>query len=232
MNSHAHEAAATSATAKTPKVGFVSLGCPKALTDSELILTQLSAEGYQTSKTFEGADLVIVNTCGFIGPAKQESIRVLNELAAGKKRGQLLIAAGCLSQRYGAQLLEWVPALDGIIGTRRWMDIVGFVHELRERRSPEVLYHLPETAHTVGADEGGVVRAAVQGTSAYLKVADGCRRPCAFCAIPLIKGTPRDRSASQNRRAPPASGLSSTPISRPLPRTSLTCGLGISASLS
>ncbi len=94
-----------------------------------------------------------------------------------------------MSQRYGAQLLEWVPALDGIIGTRRWMDIVDFVHRLRERRSPEALYHLPESAHTVGSDEGGALRAAVQGASAYLKVADGCRRPCAFCAIPLIKGT-------------------------------------------
>ncbi len=178
-----------SSNARADKFHLVNLGCSKNLVDSQSMAQLLGEDGLTPVESAKSAEVLIVNTCGFIGPAKQESIRVLNELAAGKKRGQLLIAAGCLSQRYGAQLLEWVPALDGIIGTRRWMDIVGFVHELRERRSPEVLYHLPETAHTVGADEGGVVRAAVQGTSAYLKVADGCRRPCAFCAIPLIKGT-------------------------------------------
>jgi ribosomal protein S12 methylthiotransferase len=101
----------------------------------------------------------------------------------------MLIAAGCMSQRYGGQMLEWVPGLDGVIGTRRWMDIVGFVQELRERRQPGPLYHLPTEAVTVGSDERGALRAAVQGASAYVKVADGCRRPCAFCAIPLIKGT-------------------------------------------
>ncbi len=178
-----------SSQARASKFHLVNLGCSKNLVDSQSMAQLLGEDGMRPTETAKSAEVLIVNTCGFIGPAKQESIRVLNELAAGKKRGQLLIAAGCLSQRYGAQLLEWVPALDGIIGTRRWMDIVDFVHRLRERRSPEALYHLPETAHTVGSDEGGALRAAVQGASAYLKVADGCRRPCAFCAIPLIKGT-------------------------------------------
>jgi ribosomal protein S12 methylthiotransferase len=78
--------------------------------------------------------------------------------------------------------------VDGVLGTRRWMDIVQVVRELRKGPHPEPLYHLPEAA-TVGADERGVLRASIAGASAYLKVADGCRRPCAFCAIPLIKGT-------------------------------------------
>jgi ribosomal protein S12 methylthiotransferase len=88
-----------------------------------------------------------------------------------------------------------VPGLDGVIGTRRWMDIVDVVQRLRAGPHPAPLYHLPETAATVGADpltvagESATLRAAVQGRSAYLKIADGCRRPCAFCAIPLIKGT-------------------------------------------
>jgi ribosomal protein S12 methylthiotransferase len=174
---------------KSKRFHLISLGCSKNMVDSQSMAQLLGQAGYETSETAKSAEVLIVNTCGFIGPARDESIRVLNELAEGKKRGQMLIAAGCMSQRYGGQMLEWVPGLDGVIGTRRWMDIVGFVHELRERKQPGPLYHLPTEAATVGSDERGALRAAVQGASAYVKVADGCRRPCAFCAIPLIKGT-------------------------------------------
>jgi ribosomal protein S12 methylthiotransferase len=134
------------------------------------------------------ADVLIVNTCGFIGPARDESLDVLSELAENKADHQQLVAAGCLTQRYGAEVIQQVPGIDGILGTRRWMDIVDVVEKLRHNKYPEPLYHLPDTP-TVGADEGGVARVALQGSSAYLKIADGCRRPCAFCAIPLIKGT-------------------------------------------
>ncbi len=148
----------------------------------------LMNDGYRMVETPERASVLIVNTCGFIGPAKQESLDVLRELAESKREDQVLIAAGCLTQRYGAEVAQKVPGVDGVLGTRRWMDIVQVVRELRKGPHPEPLYHLPE-APTVGADEGGAVRAAITGASAYLKVADGCRRPCAFCAIPLIKGT-------------------------------------------
>ncbi len=94
-----------------------------------------------------------------------------------------------MAQRYGRELVERVPGLDGVIGTRRWMDIVALNKRLRARKHPEPLYHLPTDAVTVGSDERGALRAAIQGKSAYVKIADGCRRPCAFCAIPLIKGT-------------------------------------------
>jgi ribosomal protein S12 methylthiotransferase len=167
---------------------LVSLGCSKNTVDSESMAQLLGRAGFTATADARQAEVLIVNTCGFIGPAKQESVSVLNELAAGKRRGQLLIAAGCLSQRYGAELLQWAPGLDGVIGTRRWVDIVDFVGRLRERRRPEPLYHLPDEAVTVG-DDPAALRVAVQGASAYLKIADGCRRPCAFCAIPLIKGT-------------------------------------------
>lgn len=174
---------------KSKRFHLVSLGCSKNTVDSESMAQLLGGAGYAASDKPGEAEVLIVNTCGFIGPAKQESVNVLNELASTKKRGQMLIAAGCLSQRYGAELMKWVPGLDGLIGTRRWMDIVDFVQRLRERPHPEPLYHLPDEAVTVGADEHGALRAARQGNSAYLKIADGCRRPCAFCAIPLIKGT-------------------------------------------
>jgi ribosomal protein S12 methylthiotransferase len=163
---------------------LVSLGCAKNTVDSESMAALLHREGYAASQDPEQAQVLIVNTCGFIGPAKDESLSVLRTLSDGKKQGQVLIAAGCLTQRYGSEIIEQVPGIDGLLGTRRWMDIVKVV----QNTAREPVYHLPEVA-VVGSDEKGVLRAAIQGASAYLKIADGCRRPCAFCAIPLIKGT-------------------------------------------
>ncbi len=171
---------------------LVSLGCAKNTVDSDSMAQLLLTDGYSASEDPALADVLIVNTCGFIGPSRDESIEVLNELAEEKIEGQLLIAAGCLSQRFSEYVAEKVPAIDGMLGTRRWMDIVTVVKKLRKMRNnyrPEILYHLPENAKTVGKDEGDVLRANVFGSSAYIKIADGCRRPCAFCSIPLIKGT-------------------------------------------
>ncbi|MBT3321119.1 MAG: 30S ribosomal protein S12 methylthiotransferase RimO [Anaerolineae bacterium] len=171
---------------------LVSLGCAKNTVDSDSMAQLLLQDGYSASEDPALADVLIVNTCGFIGPSRNESITVLNELAEEKVEGQLLIAAGCLSQRFSELVAKEVPHIDGMLGTRRWMDIVSVVKKLRKMRNnyrPEILYHLPENAKTVGKDEGDILRANVFGSSAYLKIADGCRRPCAFCSIPLIKGT-------------------------------------------
>lgn len=167
---------------------LVSLGCAKNTVDSDSMATLLLEAGFELSDSPEQAEIMIVNTCGFIGSAKDESLGVLKELAEGKRSGQVLIAAGCLTQRYGAEVAQKVKGIDGILGTRRWMDIVKVVKKLRQDPYPEPHYHLPQ-AETVGVDEHGILRASVQGVSAFLKIADGCRRPCAFCAIPLIKGT-------------------------------------------
>lgn len=167
---------------------IVSLGCAKNIVDSESMAQLMCGSGYMLADTPNNAEVLVVNTCGFIGPAKEESIQVLSEMASKKSDGQVLIAAGCLTQRYGAEVVSLVPGIDGLLGTRRWMDIVDVVQQLRESDHPEPLYHLPK-APTVGSDEGGARQAAKQGASAYIKIADGCRRPCAFCAIPLIKGT-------------------------------------------
>jgi ribosomal protein S12 methylthiotransferase len=174
---------------------LVSLGCAKNTVDSDSMAQLLLRDGYRFAEDPAKASVLIVNTCGFIGPAKQESLDVLRDLAGSKRSGQVLIAAGCLTQRYGAEVARQVPGIDGILGTRRWMDIVQVVRELRQTAHPEPLYHLPSEAQTVGPDPIGaqgadpVLRASVAGASAYVKIADGCRRPCAFCAIPLIKGT-------------------------------------------
>jgi ribosomal protein S12 methylthiotransferase len=166
---------------------LVSLGCAKNTVDSESMGSLLNQGGYAAVEKPEAAELLIVNTCGFIQQAREESLDVLRELADSKKNGQLLIAAGCLPERYRSLITEKVKGIDGFIGTRRWMDIMDLVSELHVSvGTPR--YHLPET-DTVGRDEKGVLRAAVQGASSYLKIADGCRHLCAFCSIPLIKGT-------------------------------------------
>ena len=168
---------------------LVSLGCAKNTVDSDSMAQLLIRDGYRAVEDPARANVLIVNTCGFIGPAKEESIQVLRELSEGKRKNQILIAAGCLTQRYGSEVAVKVPGIDGVLGTRRWMDIVQVVRELRKGPHPEPLYHLPDEAKTVGTDEQDALRVSVAGASAYLKIADGCRRPCAFCAIPLIKGT-------------------------------------------
>lgn len=174
-------------------IHLVSLGCAKNLVDSESMAQLLGSSGYQFTENPDEAGLLIVNTCGFIGPAKEESFEALADLASGKREGQKLIAAGCLTQRYGAEVARRVPGIDGILGTRRWMDVVDVVERLRSAGDlGQPLYHLPDSP-TVGGEVEDVQRVALQGTSAYLKIADGCRRPCAFCAIPLIKGTALSR---------------------------------------
>lgn len=176
---------------------LLSLGCSKNTVDSESMAALLGQAGFRGNGNPEDAEILIVNTCGFIEAARQESYSALCDLAASKHPGQLLIAAGCLSQRYGQDLAQEVPGLDGVIGTRRWMDIVPFVRDLRQRIHPQTFYHLPAEALTVGRDERGIHRVAIQGSSAYLKISDGCRRPCAFCAIPQIKGTLVSRPAEK-----------------------------------
>lgn len=164
----------------------------------------LLRDGYRAVEDPGQASVLIVNTCGFIGPAKKESLETLRELADHKRDDQVLIAAGCLTQRYGPEVAREVPGIDGILGTRRWMDIVELVRSVRAGPHPSPRYHLPGPATTVGTDERDVLRASVAGASAYLKIADGCRRPCAFCAIPLIKGTavsrPPERIVDEARR--------------------------------
>ena len=148
----------------------------------------LERGGYELCEEPGDSDVLLVNTCGFIAPAKTESLTVLRQLAAEKKPGQILIAAGCLTQRYGAEVAREVPGVDAVMGTRRWMDVLAVAGKARRMGQQGPLIHLPDVP-TVGRDEHGVVRGARQGGSAYLEIADGCVHACSFCAIPLIKGT-------------------------------------------
>ncbi|MBG0783547.1 MAG: 30S ribosomal protein S12 methylthiotransferase RimO [Anaerolineaceae bacterium] len=171
-----------------PTYHLISLGCPKNLVDSESMAELMNREGYQAVEDPDSATYLIVNTCGFLKSAREEAIAVLTDLASEKKIGQKIIAAGCMTELHRHELLDNVPGIDGLLGTRRWMDILDVIRGTEEKRSTIPFTHFPQAAH-VGLDEKGTYRAAVQGGSAYLKIADGCRRACSYCLIPLIKGT-------------------------------------------
>ena len=163
---------------QAPKVGFVSLGCPKALTDSELILTQLSAEGYQTSKTFQGADLVIVNTCGFIDDAVKESLDTIGEALA--ENGKVIVT-GCLGARQsdnGSNLVSDIhPSVLAVTGPHATQEVMDAVHR-----------HLPKL-HDPFLDL--VPPQGIKLTPkhyAYLKISEGCNHRCTFCIIPSMRG--------------------------------------------
>jgi ribosomal protein S12 methylthiotransferase len=166
---------------------MISLGCAKNTVDSHSMAQILMNAGYKPSEKPEDANIIIVNTCGFISPAIEESLRELNHLAAHKAKGQILIAAGCLTERFGTDVTLKAKGIDGLLGTRRWMDILKVVEDLRSGKQSKPIYHLP-TIPAISRDERGMHRIAVQGGSAYLKIADGCRHRCAFCTIPTIKG--------------------------------------------
>ena len=179
---------------KKNDVCIISLGCAKNTVDSDSMAQLLGKDGFQLIDSPEKAGVVIVNTCGFIGDAKDESYSTLQDLTAHKHKGQLIVAAGCLTQRYRQEVSRQIHGIDGMLGTRRWMDIVQVVRALRSQKTPEPLYHLPDVPDSSG-EVDGILRAARQAGSAYIKIADGCRRPCAFCAIPLIKGRAVSRPA-------------------------------------
>ena len=152
------------------------------------MISLMESRGLVRSTNPEKAKFLIVNTCGFIQSARQETTEVIRDLADHKKPGQLLIAAGCMTERYRSSMLELSSGIDGMLGTRRWMDILDVITRLQDQHQSLPLIHFPVTK-SIGRDDKGMRAIAVQGKSSYLKIADGCRRPCAYCAIPLIKGT-------------------------------------------
>jgi ribosomal protein S12 methylthiotransferase len=163
---------------KTPKVGFVSLGCPKALTDSELILTQLSAEGYETSKTFEGADLVIVNTCGFIDDAVRESLDTIGEALAENGR---VIVTGCLGAKAGeggGNLVKQMhPSVLAVTGPHATQEVMDAVHANLPRPHDPFIDLVPAAGIKLTPRH-----------YAYLKISEGCNHRCTFCIIPSMRG--------------------------------------------
>ena len=167
---------------------LVTLGCPKNVVDSDGFETLMRRAGHVPADRPSAADLLVVNTCGFIDAAKEESIGAVLELASAKRPGQQLIVAGCLTQLYGDELGREIPEIDHIFGVDRWAEVAALAGP-----APRAPYDIPETQ----PPQPGRV-------SAYLKISDGCDRPCTFCIIPTIKGrltsAPAEVLLDQGRR--------------------------------
>jgi len=172
------DAVATESPAGTPRIGFVSLGCPKALTDSELILTQLAAEGYATAKTFDGADLVIVNTCGFIDAAVKESLDSIGDALAANGR---VIVTGCLGAKPGEGGGSFVqqihPSVLAVTGPHATQEVMDAVHRHLPRPHDPFVDLLPAQGIKLTPKH-----------YAYLKISEGCNHRCTFCIIPSLRG--------------------------------------------
>jgi len=169
------------------KVGFVSLGCPKNLVDSEVMMGILAREGYELTPRADEAEILVVNTCSFIEAAQKESVDAILEMAEHKKFGaaKKLIVAGCLVERFRAQILEQVPEVDAVIGTgevERIMEAVEGDLRVLPAQPPAFLYH-DLTPRIVTTPKH----------TAYIKIAEGCDHPCTFCIIPQLRGAFRSR---------------------------------------
>jgi ribosomal protein S12 methylthiotransferase len=176
------------------KYHLITLGCPKNKVDSDGIEMMLRDASVASTENPDKADVLIVNTCGFLEAAKEESIGVLQDLARHKRRNQMLIAAGCLAQRNGNEVLARVPKVDGLLGTRRWMDVMDLVSQIRSNGSKKrKLQRYSLLGDPDESYEKAVPRPPVVGGSAYLKISDGCNAPCAFCTIPSFKGKLKSR---------------------------------------
>jgi ribosomal protein S12 methylthiotransferase len=176
------------------KVGFISLGCPKNLVDSEVMMGRLKESGYEITTDASEADTLVVNTCGFIESAKQESVEAILEAARLKTGGKAtrLIVAGCLVERYRDELKKEMPEVDAFIGTSQIEDITKVCDEKVNTRSLPVL-PLGNQSATYLYDESTPRVLATPGYTAFIKIAEGCDRPCAFCFIPQMRGHFRSR---------------------------------------
>jgi ribosomal protein S12 methylthiotransferase len=171
------------------KVGMVSLGCPKNLVDSEVMLGILARRGYELTCQAKEADVVIVNTCSFIEPAKQESVEAILEMAEYKKSGTLkkLVVAGCLVERYRRDILKEIPEVDFVIGTNELERILEACESVDSRRA----FEHPFDPYLYSDFTPRVL--ATPSYTAYLKIAEGCDHPCSFCVIPQMRGRFRSR---------------------------------------
>ncbi len=173
---------AASTASAAPKIGFVSLGCPKALTDSELILTRLSAEGYATSKTFAGADLVIVNTCGFIDDAVRESLATIGEALA--ENGKVVVT-GCLGAKAGEGggnlVRQMHPSVLAVTGPHATEEVMDAVHLHVPKPHDPFVDLVPASRPSIGIK-------LTPRHYAYLKISEGCNHRCTFCIIPSLRG--------------------------------------------
>jgi ribosomal protein S12 methylthiotransferase len=172
-----------------PILAFVSLGCPKNLVDSERMLGKLAQDGYQLTPDADGADVVVINTCGFIEPARQESLGVIREMLALKEQGRVgaVVVAGCLAERKKDELLHEVPGVDQIVGVFGREEIVQVLDRTLYKRRHDEQRSLFRPAPVRALEDTARLRITPRHY-AYLKISEGCDRLCTFCAIPRMRG--------------------------------------------
>ena len=176
----------------TEKIYLVSLGCDKNLVDSEIMLGLLSKEGYIITNELSEADYAIVNSCCFIGDAKEESINTIIEIGELKKEGKLkgLIVTGCLAQRYQSMITDELPEADAVIGTTAYDSIVSAIAEIKAKNGlPDKSLFIEDLERLAGGEEHRLVPAGE--ISSYIKIAEGCNKRCTYCIIPYIRGNYR-----------------------------------------
>lgn len=176
----------------TEKIYLVSLGCDKNLVDSEIMLGLLSKEGYTITNELNEADYAIVNSCCFIGDAKEESINTIIEIGELKKEGKLkgLIVTGCLAQRYQSMITDELPEADAVIGTTAYDNIVSAIAEIKSKNGlADKSLYIEDLERLAGGEEHRLVPAGE--ISSYIKIAEGCNKRCTYCIIPYIRGNYR-----------------------------------------
>jgi ribosomal protein S12 methylthiotransferase len=175
-------------------IGFISLGCSKNLVDTEIMMAILSKSGHRIVNSPERSDLVIVNTCGFIDDAKEEAIDAIIEAGQLKESGiiKYLMASGCLVQRYGKELLEEMPELDGIVGISRFKEIAAAVEAVVKGQKVAWISDPPSSFI-----ESGRRLLSTPDGMAYMKIAEGCNNHCAYCTIPSIRGGLRSKPLAE-----------------------------------
>ncbi|AQT67406.1 Ribosomal protein S12 methylthiotransferase RimO [Anaerohalosphaera lusitana] len=178
---------------KQISVGFVALGCPKNLVDSEKMLAHAGQEGFVLSGDPDNADVVVINTCGFIEPAKQEAIGAICQAVDQKKKGHVrrVVVAGCLAQRMGKELLDEVKGIDAIVGLDERDKIAKVIRNVAAGRGKKVSDQVSRLPEKVSDDRGRLL--VTPGHWAYLRISEGCNRKCSFCTIPSIRGMFRSK---------------------------------------
>ena len=179
---------------KTVSVGFVALGCPKNIVDSEVMLARIGQEGFVLNGDPDAADVVVINTCGFIGPAKEEALDAIRQAVTQKKNGHVrkVVVAGCLSERMGQDLLDEIEGIDAIVGLSERDQIVEIIRNcLGDKKKPQSHVHVDHSDAGIHDDRGRLLITPEHW--AYLRISEGCNRKCSFCTIPAIRGKFRSK---------------------------------------
>lgn len=175
-------------------MAFIALGCPKNMVDSEVMLAQIGQAGFVLSSDPDASDVVVINTCGFIEPAKQEALEAIRQAVRQKKKGRIrkVIAAGCLSERMGQALAEEIKGIDAVIGLSQRDQIASIIQNcLDSSGRPAAKLYIEPSGSSIHDDRGRLLT--TPGHWAYLRISEGCSRKCSFCTIPAIRGKFRSK---------------------------------------